>query len=328
MTNILIFRTDRIGDLLLTCPSIKTIKEYFPNSRVDIVTSEKNFEYAKTFDFINTVYLFPKKNFFKKINFFFLLNRNNYDYVYIFDGKDRSILTSCFLKSKKKFAKIVKSRHSYLCRIFKIKFSQDIFGKNLNDLHQNLLDYSNINQKIGNFDYLNSKHDNEYASKIPFKDLIMIHLDEKWFNFTYIKNYKDISPTYKDFTNFLEIISKDNNIVITTGLYSNDLIKRLVSDSKIIVKKNVYQTNINNNILIVEKPSFLDLESLLRKTKILISCHGALTHAAASLNIKIIDIVEKSKEDLVKRYSLYIKNYSKLDRENFKELAQNLLTKI
>ena len=34
-------------------------------------------------------------------------------------------------------------------------------------------------------------------------------------------------------------ISKDNNIIITTGLYSNDLIKRLVSDSKIIIKKNM-----------------------------------------------------------------------------------------
>ena len=324
MTNILIFRTDRIGDLLLTCPAIKTIKKYFPNSSLDVVTSEKNFEYAKTFDFINTVYLFPKKNLLKKIFFFFKLNKNYYDYIYIFDGKDRSILISCFLSSKNKFAKIVKTKHAYLCKLFNIKYAQDIFGKNLNDLHQSLLDYSNIKEKINNFDYLNTKYDNKYAADIPFKDLIMIHFDEKWFSSTYINHYEDISPVYEDLVNFLEVISKKNNVVITTGLYSNDLIKRLISDSKKKINKNIHQSNINNNILIVNKPSFIDLESILRKTKVLISCHGALTHAAASLNVKIIDIVENSKDDLVKRYSLYIQDYHKLNRENFKDLAGNI----
>ena len=60
--NILVFRTDRIGDLLLTCPSIKTIKQNFPESELSIMTSERNYTYAKTFDFIDNVYLFPKKS--------------------------------------------------------------------------------------------------------------------------------------------------------------------------------------------------------------------------------------------------------------------------
>ena len=66
MVNILIFRTDRIGDLLLTCPAIITIKKYFPNSKVSIVASEKNFHYAKNlhiFDLTkqNIVFIFLKK---------------------------------------------------------------------------------------------------------------------------------------------------------------------------------------------------------------------------------------------------------------------------
>ena len=50
---------------------------------------------------------------------------------------------------------------------------------------------------------------------------------------------------------------------------------------------------------------------------------SCLTHVAASLNVKIIDVVEKSSDELVKRYSIYIKNYYKIYRDNFKNLVQN-----
>jgi ADP-heptose:LPS heptosyltransferase len=127
--NILLFRTDRIGDLLLTCPSIKTIKEHFPDSKLSIVTSEKNFSYAKTFAFFDKVFLFPKKSIFKKIKLFKELSKNRFDNIFIFDGKDRSILITCFLKSQKKVAKIVNKKQAFFCKLFKIKFSYDVFGK-------------------------------------------------------------------------------------------------------------------------------------------------------------------------------------------------------
>ena len=96
--NILVFRTDRIGDLLVTCPSIKTIKEFFPDSELSIVASKNNFSYAKTFDFFDEVYLFPEKNILKKIKLFNELYKKKFDYIFIFDGKDRSIVFSCFSK--------------------------------------------------------------------------------------------------------------------------------------------------------------------------------------------------------------------------------------
>ena len=48
MTNILIFRTDRIGDLIYSCPVIFTIKQYFKNSQITLITSNKNYDYAKS----------------------------------------------------------------------------------------------------------------------------------------------------------------------------------------------------------------------------------------------------------------------------------------
>ena len=47
MVNILIFRTDRIGDLIFTCPTILTLKKHITDCKISLVTSEKNYKYAK-----------------------------------------------------------------------------------------------------------------------------------------------------------------------------------------------------------------------------------------------------------------------------------------
>ncbi len=322
--NILVFRTDRIGDLLVTCPSIKTIKEYFPDSKLGIVTSKNNFDYAKTFNFFDEVYLFPEKNILKKIKFFNKLYKKKFDHIFIFDGKDRSIITSCFLKSQKKISKIINKKQAFFCKLFKTKFVYDVFSEDLNVINQSLLDYANVNKKIGNFNYLVKKNDNNFSSKIPLDTYVQIHLDEKWFSSLYIKNYRDINPSFEEFSNFIKHLSDKNNVLITTGLLSSNLIDRIEFASTNQVTKNIFINNIKKNIVLVKKPSFLDLESILRKTKILITCHGALTHAASSFNTKIIDIIEKPKENFYKKYNTYIRNYYIVYRDKFSVIKNRI----
>ena len=90
INKILIFRTDRIGDLIVTCPAIITIKKYFEKCDITLITSSKNYEYAKSLNLFNNVIEFPKKNIINKIKFIYKLNKKKFDYIYIFDG--RSIL--------------------------------------------------------------------------------------------------------------------------------------------------------------------------------------------------------------------------------------------
>jgi len=315
--NILVFRTDRIGDLLVTCPSIKTIKEHFPESKLNIVTSKKNFDYAKTFDFIDVVHLLPDENILEKINLFKKLSKKYFDHIFIFDGKDRSIIISCFLKSENKIAKTINKKQAFFCKLFKIKFFYDVPEEDLNISNQNLLNYSGINKKIDNFNYLTKKNDNNFSSKIPLDNYVQIHLDEKWFTSTYIKSYKDINPSFEEFSSFIKHLSDRNNVLITTGLFSNNLIERIEINSTNQLSKNIFINNIKKNIVFVKKPSFLDLESVLRKTKVLITCHGALTHVASSFDTKIVDIIEESKEQFYKKYNTYIKNYYTVYRDKF-----------
>ena len=51
--NYLIFRTDRIGDFLITLPFIKSIKRNKPDSKIFVVASPKNEEFIKSNIFVD-----------------------------------------------------------------------------------------------------------------------------------------------------------------------------------------------------------------------------------------------------------------------------------
>ena len=98
MVNILIFRTDKIGDLIVTIPTILTIKKYFREIDITLVASEKNYKYADTLGIFNQIHQFPRKNIFSKIFFIHKLYKKKFDYIFIFDGKERTILKAFFIE--------------------------------------------------------------------------------------------------------------------------------------------------------------------------------------------------------------------------------------
>ncbi len=97
MNKYLIFRTDRIGDFLLTIILIKSIKRNDPNSYIKVVASEKNFDYIKSFNIVDEVILFKKSiiNRFKLIN---LLKIDKYNAIIIHDSK-KGLFLFLFFKS-------------------------------------------------------------------------------------------------------------------------------------------------------------------------------------------------------------------------------------
>jgi ADP-heptose:LPS heptosyltransferase len=326
MTKVLIYRTDRIGDLIYTCPLIITIKKSLNNPKITLIGSEKNFNYAKNLGIFHEILTIPK-NVFKKINFFYSMWRKSFDYVFVLDGKERSILSASLVKSKKKIA--ITYKWFFYYKFFNIKFIEDTQEKELKVTFQELLNSFVVNYKISNYDFLKVKKDTNFSLNIPVKRYIQIHLDEKWINNLYIESYTDINPNYLNFTNFLDEISKKNNVLISTGLESFDLINKL--KEVYFTKKNehlFFKKNSLNSIYLVNKPSFENLESLLRKANILISCHGAITHAANSFDIKKIDIFEKKRKDFYKKYTSYMNNYYPIYRKNFNDLKNEIFKNI
>ena len=147
-----------------------------------------------------------------------------------------------------------------------------------------------------NYDFLSNKSDNAFASQIPIDKYLHIHLDEKWVNNLYIKSYKEINPNYNEFITFLGKIAESNNVLITTGIVEFKLLHDLKNQFFKKVNDKIYlNENYKNKIYFIYKPSFDDLESILRKTYLLISCHGSITHASNSFNVKKIDIIEQNR---------------------------------
>ena len=77
MKEYLIFRTDRVGDFLLSLSLIKIIKINHPDSKITVVASEKNVNYIKTFEVVNNVIVL-KNNFISKLKIFFNLRKEKY----------------------------------------------------------------------------------------------------------------------------------------------------------------------------------------------------------------------------------------------------------
>ena len=80
------FRTDRVGDFLMSAILIKAIKRSDINSHITVVASKKNFHYIENFPFVDKTVLFPD-NFFKKFYFYSKFFLKKFHFLCIIDGK-------------------------------------------------------------------------------------------------------------------------------------------------------------------------------------------------------------------------------------------------
>ncbi len=328
MNNYLFFRTDRIGDFLMSAILIKSIKQNDKNSHITVVASSKNFFYIKTLNFIDEVLLYPE-NFFKKIFFFLKLRKKSYKLISALDGKKRSIYFSILLRSKKKVLMTTKFIYKKILKSF---FSKIYFFDQSKNKIEEIRDVLNLCKMKFNNDEINFLKDEKIQSnKIKLiKNYINLHFDEKWIYDHYIKKYQSIEPDIENFKSFVEkLIEKtDKNVVITTGLLNNNLIDNyLLSFEK--KNENIYEKYFKNKIIQVYlNIDFFDLKYLIKNSNFIITCHGASTHLASALNIEIFDIYDQSQKEFYKKWNSHIQNYNFFYRERFTELTRKILNKL
>lgn len=287
MSNYLIFRTDRIGDFLISAILIKCIKKNDPNSHITLISSKKNFTYIKNFPYVDKV-INLNNSFFGKIILFLKLIKFKFKYIIIHDDKNRSKLISFFLRSSLKI-NIDNSKISH------IEIIKDILKKM-------------------NFEFFNSSLNifGNTKKKSLTKKIIQIHFDEKWIFKDYIKEFIKIEPTEFELITFIKKLAQMNNNVIITSSYKCPLILERIKPKLISLGINLY-----------ENFSFSQLQKITSKSNLLISCHGALSHVAAAYNVKQIDIIDKTYD--YNKWTNHFRNYHFLYRENFKLLSKKII---
>ncbi|MDC1278616.1 hypothetical protein N8Z02_04370, partial [Pelagibacteraceae bacterium] len=108
------------------------------------------------------------------------------------------------------------------------------------------------------------------------------------------------------------IIYKTNKkIIVTTGLYAPKILN------------NIKDKNLNSKIFFQDNMNFFDIENIIKKSDSLITCHGAISHVAAAMNIKQIDIIDKSYD--YSKWTKHFRNYTPLKRKTFNELSIDIL---
>ena len=291
MKEFLIFRTDRVGDFLFSLLLIKTIKINFPNSKVTLISSEKNYLYAKTFKSIEKIIIL-RNNLISKLKIIFTLRSNKYDAIIIHDGKNRSKFISYFLKTKLKIT----------CVTNLIDTQIDIIKK--------VCDKIKIKFNDKSLDFLDER--NYPSLKIPFDNYIHLHFDEKWIYKDYINKYINIEPTKDELINFLrKIYSKNKKLIITTGKKVPQLLNQIIPEID------------SNRVVIFKDQDLLDLENIVIHSDLLISCHGWITHIASAKQVKQIDVIDSSYP--YDKWTSHLRNYNSINRKKFEDLSKEIV---
>tara|TARA_B110000971_G_scaffold24354_1_gene21927 strand:+ start:70 stop:963 length:894 start_codon:yes stop_codon:yes gene_type:complete len=293
MNNYLIFRTDRIGDFLLTAILINSIKRNDTKAIITIVSSEKNYEYIKSFNSVDEVILL-KNDLLSKIKLIKKLRVSYYNYLIEHDGKKRSSIISLFLKHGLKIKKNNNSRISYIEAIKEIIFK---------------LNFNFIESDLNTLKYRDHNFFEDFN-----EDFILLHFDEKWIYKDYISDYTNIEPLKDELILFINLLLTISNkrLVITTGIRSPNILNDIIN------------IGLNSRVKVYKKLDFLDLEFLLSKCKLLISCHGSVSHVAAAHQIRQIDIIDKMKLNFYSKWTAHFRNYTPIYRKKFSELSKEI----
>ena len=293
MSSYLIFRTDRIGDFLLTIILINSIKRNDPNSNITVISSKKNYHFIRSFKNVDEVIIL-KNNLLDKIKLIHNLRSVYYDKIIVHDAKNRSSIISFFLKYGLKIKPNNDLNISYIDSIKEIisKLNFDFIESDLNTLK-------------------NREHN--FAEDLN-EDFILLHFDEKWIYDDYISVYTNIEPLKDELISFIDLLLTITNkrLVITTGIHSPYILNDIIN------------IGLNSRVKVYKKLDFLDLEILISKSKLLISCHGSVSHVAAAHQIRQIDIIDKMKLNFYSKWTAHFRNYTPIYRKKFSELSKEI----
>ncbi len=106
MNKILLVRTDRIGDVVLTTPVIKILRDRFPNAHLAFLTGPSTNSIVQGNPYLNEVIIYDKKNkhrsIWNTIKFSRELKQKNFDAAIVFNPSRRNHLFTFFARIPKR----------------------------------------------------------------------------------------------------------------------------------------------------------------------------------------------------------------------------------
>ena len=314
--------------------SLKHINDNFKNNcEITVVCGKYNYQIVKNYKEIDKIIFFTNNYF---LDFFYLFKKtisNNYDYLFQFDGINKSYFFSLFIRSKikstiffnkkSKFFNInyIRIRPTYFLRKIFHNFlicNQDYNIQSVNSHYQT--SYFNILIKIGinitfkeNLFYLDESYLISFTKIIKSfsNDYYFFHIDEK-------SNRLD-EKNFNNFVNLIIIKRNNSNVLITLGLgiLKHENILKNNFEIQDFNDQNLFNNSFKNKILAIKNLPLNLLAYFIMKSKANISMHsGSIVHISSSFKVPVIDILEKDKNNEVDRWIPSVSNYKRVNFEN------------
>ncbi len=318
---IVIFKNEKIGDLIHSVNSIKKIILKYPNNKINIFLSHYNSEMKFLFISDNVVFhiISEKINILDKIKILKFFFTKRIKETYIFKPSNfLFFLPFLFYLKKIRFLAICVDNYQYhrpnlFLRKFLNKFvindrSSRNIRKSISNLHLDLA----LEQENSNFIFSSLKKniiDNDILD-----NYVLIHFNKS--------KFLSVNWEINDlFTIVNELKNYYKKIVITNDLNDIESNEKITAKYKKDKKKVIYYPNIMGK-------SFFDL---IGNAKIIISFHGMITSIGAIQNTPVLDLFNctiKNKNDFYKYKNAFHEFKPKLNNYEFIIPRENLLLTI
>lgn len=284
---VLVFRYDRIGDMILTTPLFRELKKHNPNIEITVLASKANKDILKYNPNISEIFTNYKNNLLQDIFKLIQLRLKRFD---VCIELDHSVITHAIIRHKiinpKKIISIYKP------------------GR-----------YGVLGSELQLYDYYTNKDEKNHFSRIWLDILI-------FFGITVTSNKYDIflSNIERDKANLflfdikdkikiginIEAFSQNKNIKIfdlkkiCKGLYEFNKDISIILMGSPLHRKNLFALIHEMNLAYVSASfrteTILEVAALIEKLDMVISPDTSIVHIASAFNIPIISIHEKNEK--------------------------------
>jgi ADP-heptose:LPS heptosyltransferase len=284
---VLILKYDRIGDMIVTTPIFRELKQAYPNISISVLASHANKDVIKNNPYVDNIYKNYKNSIFTDLPTLLKLRKENFD---VCIELEHSVIPHAILRLKiikpKKIISIhkdgrygVKGSEIELYDFFTKKDKENHFGK----IWLDTLSFFQINPSSTKYDFFLNKVEKDRAKKFvnSLGDKIKIGI-----------NTQGSFPEKSITDNYL----RDICLGLRSN-YKNIQIIILATPDQILNKK-FFISKFDFDFVECSYPTFSinDVAALIQQLDFIITPDTSIVHIASSFDIPIVSIHENNKD--------------------------------
>lgn len=340
INQICISRLDKMGDMILSLPAIKTIKMTNPSTHICVLASQNNSKVLKGISYIDKIIeintssdlsaLFNNMLKLRKLNFDFYINLSptllSYYFCFFSNAKNKATLVFLSRYKKSIFSKLFTRLFSKIFCHYVHTIDRYSKLKNNEAIHQTKMIFDLIKICQIPFDSdteIDIALPDSKLSLIPLnKVLITIHLSERWINQYY---------TEENFLDLVLHLPKEKYIyVLTTDNSTKNKFNKIYNRFKIIDNNSFISIKkLRDNVTILDKLSYKNWINVIYSSNQIITPESGCTHISAACKVPVIVIYNSNNmpEAIYKEYHPWKSQHIKLvfgDKKINEKIINNL----